>query len=581
MAFELSMRSLTRLFSALGLALALLGASLYVPEVSADTPEDLRIVRVYYSDVATRSRIIVSFEAALLETRYEDGYHVLEVSQSDLEKLKAAGLKTQEDPFYVPRAQRLPGFSCYESVDETFVSAQALAGARPNLVDWKDIGNSWEKDAGLGGEDINVLVLTNSMTVGEKPKLLLTCALHAREYATAQLCLDFAEYLVDGYGVDADATWLLDYHEIHMVLQANPDGRRLAELGWLWRKNTNQNYCGTSSVSRGADLNRNFPFQWNCCGGSSGSVCSNTYRGTAAMSEPEVSAIVDYGRLLFLDQRGEGLEEAAPIDATGVAIDVHSYGELVLWPWGHQSSLAPNGESLQTLGRKFSYWNGYWPEQAIGLYPTDGTTDDFFYGDLGVAAFTFELGTAFFESCQTYTDTVFPENLPSLVYAAKVVRAPYVTPAGPDVSLISLSAPSAIVGETVAMTATLDDTRYSNANGSEPTHVIAEAQYFVDVPPWAGGSGVNMTLADGSSDSSVESFTADLSTGGLSPGSHILFVRGRDADGNWGAVTAIFLDLEQAAALPGLSMWGRASLAFLILVSFWFSRQRAELFRPI
>ena len=95
MAFELSMRSLTRLFSALGLALALLGASLYVPEVSADTPEDLRIVRVYYSDVATRSRIIVSFEAALLETRYEDGYHVLEVSQADLEKLKAAGLKTQ------------------------------------------------------------------------------------------------------------------------------------------------------------------------------------------------------------------------------------------------------------------------------------------------------------------------------------------------------------------------------------------------------------------------------------------------------------------------------------------------------
>ena len=48
-----------------------------------------------------------------------------------------------------------------------------------------------------------------------------------------------------------------------------------------------------------------------------------------------------------------------------------------------------------TLGRKLAYWNGYTPEQAIGLYPTDGTTTDFVYGELGIAAYTFELGTAF------------------------------------------------------------------------------------------------------------------------------------------------------------------------------------------
>ncbi len=100
-------------------------------------------------------------------------------------------------------------------------------------------------------------------------------------------------------------------------------------------------------------------------------------------------------RSIFPDQRADPLTAAAPVDATGVYLDVHSYSELVLWPWGFTSTVAPNGPALQTLGRKFAYFNNYTPDQAIGLYPTDGTTDDFGYGDLGVAAYTFELGTDF------------------------------------------------------------------------------------------------------------------------------------------------------------------------------------------
>jgi carboxypeptidase T len=96
----------------------------------------------------------------------------------------------------------------------------------------------------------------------------------------------FAETLIEGYGVDADLTWLLDEHEIHLMLHANPDGRKQAETGLSWRKNTNENYCGATSTSRGADLNRNFAFQWGCCGGSSGDACSSTFRGASAASEP-------------------------------------------------------------------------------------------------------------------------------------------------------------------------------------------------------------------------------------------------------------------------------------------------------
>ena len=38
-----------------------------------------------------------------------------------------------------------------------------------------------------------------------------------------------------GIGADADATWILDEHEIHLLLFLNPDGRRRAEQGsWFY-----------------------------------------------------------------------------------------------------------------------------------------------------------------------------------------------------------------------------------------------------------------------------------------------------------------------------------------------------------
>ena len=84
------------------------------------------------------------------------------------------------------------------------------------------------------------------------------------------LVLEFARWLVNGHGVDADASWILDHHEVHMLLHTNPDGRKRAEGGLSWRKNTNNNYCANTNT-RGADLNRNFSFGWNSTGGTGSS----------------------------------------------------------------------------------------------------------------------------------------------------------------------------------------------------------------------------------------------------------------------------------------------------------------------
>ena len=189
---------------------------------------------------------------------------------------------------------------------------------------------------------------------------------------------------------------MLDHHEIHMMLvTANPDGRKQAETGLLWRKNTHPNLdCGSSSTNRGVDLNRGFSFEWGCCGGSSTNGCNATYRGDQYIfstdpaiiveeeenAEPEAYAVMNYLRQNFNDNRPVPVGDVttpAPLDTMGLYIDVHSSGRLILWPWGFTSNPSPNSTQLQTLGRKLAFFNGHEPKQSIGLYPTDGTTTSF------------------------------------------------------------------------------------------------------------------------------------------------------------------------------------------------------------
>jgi len=540
---------------AFGLAVPVLGAAPEVPDF-ASLPTGHAVLRVHYDAPEDIARL-ADYDLFEFNERAER-YVLVAVDADEYQELLAEGWRVVLDDARTAdinasheslpgQVQGIPGFPCYRTVEETFATAAQIAQDHPTLATWTDVGNSWEKTALIGGHDMNILRLTNTAIPGPKPKLIISSAIHAREYVTAELATRFAEQLVQGYGTDADATWLLDHHEIHLLLHTNPDGRKQAETGQLWRKNTNKNYCGPTSSDRGADLNRNFEFQWGCCGGSSGSQCSETYRGPAAASEPETQALQAYLRAEFPDQRAAALNSPAPPDATGVYLDLHSYSELVLWPWGFGST-APNATALQTLGRKLAYPNGYLPEQAIGLYVTDGTTIDFAYGDLGVAAFVFELGTQFFQSCTIFTNTILPDNLPALVYAAKVARTPYQTPAGPDALGVQASPQVVVPGTPLALAATIDDTRYENQNGAEPVQPVTAAEYYLDLPPWDPQAvAVPMGAGDGAFGETIEPVEATLDTASIGGGRHIVFVRGRDAAGNWGAVSAVFFDVVPAA----------------------------------
>lgn len=534
-----------------------------LPAQEPEPPDGVRVVRAYFDDPLVAARAVMSLDA--LESEYEKGYIVLRGTEEDVETARQAGMRIVEDNDYVSAtfpsesptdaAQgTIAGFPCYRTVEETYASARAIARAHPKLATWKWAGRSWKKrQRSADGYTLYVLRLTNSATTGKKPVLFITAALHAREYTTAELALRFAEHLVDSYETDADVRWLLDHQEVHLMLQANPDGRKRAEEGLLWRKNHNTRHCAHSWA--GVDLNRNFDFKWGDSG-SSTNECSIVYRGLSAASEPETQAIQTYMERLFPDARGPGDRDAASSGTSGVVLDIHSHGRLILWPWGHVYDPAPNGTALQTLGRKLAYFNGYRPLQAIGLYPVTGATEDYGYGVLGRASFTYELGTTFFQDCSRFENSILDENLESLLYAFKVARTPYRTPAGPDVRDLSLSngasTTGVIAGTAVALSATFDDTRYENSNGFEPTQNVAAGRYYVDVPPWVRRRTPNaMHASDGAFDSRTEGATAIIDTTGLSAGRHTVFVQARDIDGNWGAVSAIFL-VVQAADDPGI-----------------------------
>lgn len=547
------------------LCLGLLSISAQLP-VQAIEPsgDEIAIVRVETRDKAVIADLARRHSHLLIAK--EKGVVIFEADAAELAELRAQGLDVEVDE-RATAAQRamtsalggpkagIVNFPCYRTVAETNARFDALRAQYPQLVNIIDIGDSWERTSGAvsGGEDLRVIRLTNVGIAGTKPKVFMMTGLHAREYTPVEVSLRLAEWLLAGYGRDADATWLLDHQELHLLVQSNPDGRKRAEQGVDWRKNANTTYCPTGRS--GADLNRNYPFEWGAHGGSSGVMCQDTYRGPLASSEPETQGVVAYVRSQFPDARGPLATDAAPATTSGIFFDVHSYSSLVLWPWGYTNQVPPNGPALETLGRRFAWFNAYAPKQSVDLYVTDGTTDDFAYGELGVASYTFELGNQFFESCSAFEARVFPDNFAALRYALRVARAPYLLPAGPEARDVAMSPDLALAGEPIAVVATLDDTRFNQAEGgTEPSHVVVAASAYATLAPWQNGStALPASAVDGAFDESREGITATLPGGALPVGKHLVYLHGTDASGATGPVAAGFADVRAPADVGTVS----------------------------
>lgn len=533
-------------------------------------PDLVQVVRVETRDTEIIQLLAVDQGHLIIDR--DKGLVVFDADSSTRDKLRGMGLNWTVDQeatrallsaaaAFGDQTKSIPGFSCYRTVAETKSRLTALVGEYPAFAQVLDIGDTWEKSTGQasGGEDLLVLKLSNSAVSGDKPKVFVMSSVHAREYTPAELMLRFAEMLLANKDADPDIAWMLDHQEFHFLVHANPDGRKQAETGLSWRKNTNTGYCSPASNNRGADLNRNWPFKWGSIpndGGSSSAACDGTYRGPMAGSEPETQATVSYVRALFGDHRGSGDTDPADIDTPGLFFDLHSFSQLVLWPWGWTSNAAPNSVPLEALGRRFAKLNDYAPQPIVELYPTDGTTADTVYGELGVASYSFELGTAFFQDCALFENAVLPDNLAALKLAGRAARAPYRVAQGPDVDAVRVVPDIALPGETITVFARADDTLFSNANGGSLTaQTVSSAQAWIGTPPWMPGATANPASAvDGSFDTPIESVQAPISTSGLAVGRHLAWIQARDAsnaDGPWSAGFVTIADPTSIGTISG------------------------------
>jgi hypothetical protein len=535
----------------------------YAPAVPGD--DEVVFATAQWRTPAQLQLIASRVQHAIVDRRLRTAS--FEASRADLAALRRAGIVVEVDAQATSRmlasdkamasglvaSSSIPGYACYRTVEETHATMNLIALDHPNLASVASIGPSWERVRRGQGYDLRVLRLTNRGTDAAFPNkadMVLVGSIHAREYTPAELLTRFAEWLADGYGIDDEATWLLDNFRFHFVLQGNPDGRKKAESGLSWRKNTDTDNGACSANNYGIDLNRNFPYRWNgTSGGSSGDPCAGTYRGPRPMSEPETNALLRYAAGtpdssgvyhggVLPDRRTE--TGAAPADYRGMYVDMHSYSQRVLWPWAFSSSAPPNAAALRTLGRRMAWFNSYTPQQWIGMYAADGVGTDAIYGALGAPAYTIEMGVTFFESCDTFESSTLPRNLGALRYAARSLQAPYTLPSGPDTTAISASARRVFIGTPLVVRATVDDSRFNQANGTESVQAIASARAFLDRAPWRAGISYPMRATDGAFNASREQVDVTIPTAGLTPGRHLVYVQGVDAAGRPGTPQAVY-----------------------------------------
>lgn len=269
---------------------------------------------------------------------------VVTASAADLRRLRR--LPYRVTPHIAPAAPAGPdapqtrafpasdsGYHTYQDwVDET----AAIVAAHPSLVTRTQIGTSYEN------RPIWALKVSDNAAADEaEPEILFTHNQHGREHLTVEMALYELHELTGAYATDARIRAAVDSREIWIVPSGNPDGAEFDVATGdyvLWRKNRQPPPPAPGSTI-GTDLNRNWSFQWGCCpGGSSGDPASETYRGPSPFSAPETQAV----RNLVVSRRVGGVQQIT------AAIDVHTYGELVLWPYGY--TFADTAPPLRRIG---------------------------------------------------------------------------------------------------------------------------------------------------------------------------------------------------------------------------------------
>jgi carboxypeptidase T len=305
------------------------------------------------------------------------------VAEPDLDTLRAAGVPFTvlvDDIDAVARAEhdRLQAtasisamarpadwFAEYRDYRAITERIQALAASHPALARVEPIGASFESRT--------LWAIKIGGTATDATPMLLSGTQHAREWISPMVATCIADRLVNNYASDPAVRDFVDHTALWVVPVVNPDGYQYTwSNNRYWRKNRRG--------SHGVDLNRNWDLAWGGAG-SSGSKLSDVYRGERPFSEPETAA----------------LRDLALREHIALHVDLHSFSQLLLYPWGYTATPAPDAARFAAVGDRLAsaiyatHGVPYKLLSSVELYAAAGTMTDWMYGVAHAFSYTIEL----------------------------------------------------------------------------------------------------------------------------------------------------------------------------------------------
>ncbi|VDN04591.1 unnamed protein product [Thelazia callipaeda] len=209
--------------------------------------------------------------------------------------------------------------SAYHRYDRIVDYLKMLSNQYPNLAEVFNIARTYE------GRKMVAIKIGNNLSF--KPAIFIDAGIHAREWIAPAVALYIASKLITKYGRDSDVTRMVDNFDWYIVPVANPDGYEYSmTYDRLWRKTRSKNIT-VNKWCIGADANRNWGYRWGETGANH-SPCSCTYPGSAPFSEVETAGIRDF--LIY------------QVPELKIYISLHSYGQLILAPWGYTNDKPNN-----------------------------------------------------------------------------------------------------------------------------------------------------------------------------------------------------------------------------------------------
>ncbi|XP_003449211.2 carboxypeptidase A1 [Oreochromis niloticus] len=262
-------------------------------------------------------------------------------------------------------------FFRYHNLSEIYSFQDMLVAEKPNLVSKIVIGQSYED------RPLNVLKFSTGGT--NRPAIWIDTGIHSREWVTQASGLWFAKKIVTDFGRDPKLTAILNQMDIFLEIVTNPDGYFFTHTNSrMWRKTRKPN-PGSRCV--GVDPNRNWKAGFGGPG-SSGNPCSQTYRGPRAESESEVNSIVEFVKSHNIK----------------AFISIHSYSQLLMFPYGYIRSRIKDYTELNNLAQKAVtdlaslYGTSYKFGSIINaIYQASGGSIDWTYSQGIKYSYTFEL----------------------------------------------------------------------------------------------------------------------------------------------------------------------------------------------